>query len=154
MVSDQISQEALAKCLSRLAEYARKKGATSIHMPRIGYGMQNIQWYIIERLIRKYLTAKRIGVYIYYFRRGTARVNTEEGLNLFALFSLPVIFYVCKFQKTIDRTKSGFRKPLDVVKAEKQPEKQNLNLAKEQWSFNICRQQCGFCERAAINIVF
>ncbi|VDN56560.1 unnamed protein product [Dracunculus medinensis] len=66
---DEIDLHHLSECFSRLAEYAVKNASVSIHMPRYSYGMCNVKWYSVERLIRKYFTAKSIPVYIYYFQR-------------------------------------------------------------------------------------
>lgn len=88
---DRISQEALGECFSRLAAYAEQKGKTSVHLPRIGYGVRNIQWYVIERLIRKHLTAKGIPTYVYYFQR---RSTLQSGNFLF-LDTFLKFFYIC-----------------------------------------------------------
>jgi hypothetical protein len=71
---DVILMDALSTCLKRVSAYARlmmsaHDEAISVHLPRIGYGMRNVQWYTVERLIRKYLTDRRIPTYIYYYDR-------------------------------------------------------------------------------------
>jgi hypothetical protein len=68
-----MNTSALAKSLSRVAELARSQKVNgrqmSVHVPRIGYGMPKVQWYTIERLIKKHLCRRGVPVYIYYFDR-------------------------------------------------------------------------------------
>ncbi|XP_043928021.1 chromodomain-helicase-DNA-binding protein 1-like isoform X2 [Protopterus annectens] len=49
--------------------FAAKKRNASVHLPRIGHATKNFNWYGTERLIRKYLAARKIPTYIYYFPR-------------------------------------------------------------------------------------
>ncbi|MFH4980642.1 hypothetical protein AB6A40_007351 [Gnathostoma spinigerum] len=65
----EISTQLLSKCFSRIAAYALSSGSVSIHLPRIGYGMRDLSWYVVDRLIRKHFTDLGINTYVYYFRR-------------------------------------------------------------------------------------
>eukprot|EP00047_Mylnosiga_fluctuans_P024618 m.165228 g.165228 ORF g.165228 m.165228 type:complete len:320 (-) comp9892_c0_seq33:1065-2024(-) len=77
----EIMLDALGKGLARLAAYAAQTGA-SVHLPRIGHRTPNFNWYGVERILRKCLTAKRVPAAIYYFkaaRRSTAPVDSPDS---------------------------------------------------------------------------
>ncbi|KAM4873050.1 chromodomain-helicase-DNA-binding protein 1-like [Thomomys bottae] len=63
-----IRMAALEAGLKKIYVAAKKKKA-SVHLPRIGHATKGFNWYGTERLIRKYLAAKGIPTYIYYFPR-------------------------------------------------------------------------------------
>jgi hypothetical protein len=63
--------EALEKALTKVA-YAAKNLNATCHLPRIGYGLPNVNWYGVERVIKKCLAGAGIKTLVYYFpRRGT-----------------------------------------------------------------------------------
>ncbi|XP_054419257.1 chromodomain-helicase-DNA-binding protein 1-like [Pteronotus mesoamericanus] len=68
-----IKMAALEKGLKKILLAAKKKKA-SVHLPRIGHATKGFNWYGTERLIRKYLAAKGIPTYIYYFPRNKAAI--------------------------------------------------------------------------------
>lgn len=59
------SLESALKCLG---QYAFKQKCT-VHLPRIGYGLDKFNWYGTERMIRKFLCRRNVPTYIYYFSR-------------------------------------------------------------------------------------
>ncbi|XP_013389093.1 chromodomain-helicase-DNA-binding protein 1-like [Lingula anatina] len=66
-----IKLPALEEGLQRLYKVAKQRNA-SVHLPRIGYNTPGFNWYGTERLIRKWLAAKGIPTYIYYYPRKKA----------------------------------------------------------------------------------
>uniref|UniRef100_F1KTD2 Chromodomain-helicase-DNA-binding protein 1-like protein n=1 Tax=Ascaris suum TaxID=6253 RepID=F1KTD2_ASCSU len=62
----EIRDKPFVEGLTRLAAYAKTHGANSVHLPRLGYGMTNVNWYSMEHMIRRHLTEKQIHTYIYY----------------------------------------------------------------------------------------
>ncbi|XP_012873811.1 PREDICTED: chromodomain-helicase-DNA-binding protein 1-like isoform X1 [Dipodomys ordii] len=66
-----IRMAALEEGLKKIYVAAKKKKA-SVHLPRIGHATKGFNWYGTERLIRKYLAARGIPTYIYYFPRSRA----------------------------------------------------------------------------------
>nr|KAF6412975.1 chromodomain helicase DNA binding protein 1 like [Molossus molossus] len=68
-----IKMAALEEGLKKISLAAKKKKA-SVHLPRIGHATKGFNWYGTERLIRKYLAAKGIPTYIYYFPRNKAAI--------------------------------------------------------------------------------
>ncbi|XP_069492562.1 chromodomain-helicase-DNA-binding protein 1-like [Ambystoma mexicanum] len=54
---------------------AAKKMNASVHLPRIGHATKGFNWYGSERLIRKYLAAKGIPTFIYYYPRTSSRMQ-------------------------------------------------------------------------------
>lgn len=63
-----VQLNALEEGLKKISHTAKKKHA-SVHLPRIGQTSPNFNWYGTERLIRKWLCAKGIPTYIYYYPR-------------------------------------------------------------------------------------
>lgn len=59
---------ALDQALEALARRALTLNA-SVHMPRIGYGTPNFNWYAVERLIKRNLRDRGVDTSIYYFSR-------------------------------------------------------------------------------------
>ncbi|XP_054568059.1 chromodomain-helicase-DNA-binding protein 1-like [Eptesicus fuscus] len=72
-----IKMTALEEGLKKIFLAAKKKKA-SVHLPRIGHATKGFNWYGTERLIRKYLAAKGIPTYIYYFPRNKAAVPHSQ----------------------------------------------------------------------------
>jgi chromodomain-helicase-DNA-binding protein 1-like len=60
--------EPLEESLTRVAIKAKELGA-SIHMPRIGYGLPNFNWYGVERIIKKTLSNYGIVSFVYYYKK-------------------------------------------------------------------------------------
>jgi hypothetical protein len=65
---------ALEAALYKVQYAARSMNAT-VHMPRIGFGLPNFNWYGVERVIKKCLVSSNIATYVYYYKRGT----TDRG---------------------------------------------------------------------------
>ncbi|KAK2650700.1 hypothetical protein Ddye_018189 [Dipteronia dyeriana] len=67
-----ISIPDLESCLSK-ASFSAAQNSASIHMPRIGYQdwSDRSQWYIVERLLRKYASIYNIKIFVYYYRRSS-----------------------------------------------------------------------------------
>jgi O-acetyl-ADP-ribose deacetylase (regulator of RNase III) len=61
-----IRYEAVAQCLSQLAEKAKELGA-SVHMPRIGCGLAGGKWDRIEPIVLETLVKNGVAVYVYDF---------------------------------------------------------------------------------------
>lgn len=61
-----VRYDAIATCLTSLAEHASRLGA-GVHMPRIGCGLAGGTWDKIEPLILAALSEKEIPVYVYDF---------------------------------------------------------------------------------------
>ncbi|GLD99976.1 hypothetical protein PINS_up008704 [Pythium insidiosum] len=59
---------ALERALQTLASRALRLQA-SVHMPRIGYGTPQFNWYAVERIIKRQLSDANVPVSIYYFSR-------------------------------------------------------------------------------------
>lgn len=59
-----VAMEALATCLAKVAQLARKMNA-GIFMPRIGTGLGGSSWVAIEPLISKHLAGLSVTVYDY-----------------------------------------------------------------------------------------
>lgn len=57
---------ALQNSLRVLAQHAKKLNA-SVHMPRIGYGTPQFNWYAVERIIRRELRDANVATCIYYY---------------------------------------------------------------------------------------
>lgn len=72
-----IKMPALEEGLKKIFLAAKKKKA-SVHLPRIGHATKGFNWYGTERLIRKYLAAKGIPTYIYYFPRNKAVIPHSQ----------------------------------------------------------------------------
>uniref|UniRef100_A0A915PGC4 Uncharacterized protein n=1 Tax=Setaria digitata TaxID=48799 RepID=A0A915PGC4_9BILA len=72
---DSIDHNVLSECLKKVAFYATNSNIRSVHMPRIGYNMKNISWYMIERLIRRILVSRGIHTYVYYSKGKTNSAN-------------------------------------------------------------------------------
>jgi hypothetical protein len=64
-----INLPSLRQCLQRVQHYAAQKQLTSIHMPQIWFGLQNLDEQQLRRLIDNHLCSNGINVYIYKFRR-------------------------------------------------------------------------------------
>ncbi|KAJ0398400.1 hypothetical protein ATCC90586_000691 [Pythium insidiosum] len=62
---------ALERALQSLAAQALSLRA-SVHMPRIGYGTPQFNWYAVERIIKRQLSDANVPVSIYYFSRRPA----------------------------------------------------------------------------------
>ncbi|XP_007946578.1 chromodomain-helicase-DNA-binding protein 1-like [Orycteropus afer afer] len=73
-----VKMAALEEGLKKIFLAAKKRKA-SVHLPRIGYATKGFNWYGTERLIRKYLAAKGIPTYIYYFPRSKASVHHSQS---------------------------------------------------------------------------
>ncbi|XP_006097830.1 chromodomain-helicase-DNA-binding protein 1-like isoform X1 [Myotis lucifugus] len=73
-----IKMTALEEGLKKIFLAAKKKKA-SVHLPRIGHATKGFNWYGTERLIRKYLAAKGIPTYVYYFPRNKAAVPHSQS---------------------------------------------------------------------------
>ncbi|MBO0832544.1 MAG: macro domain-containing protein [Actinobacteria bacterium] len=58
-----VRYDALAQCLSKLAEHAEQ--GTLIHMPRIGCGLAGGNWDQVEQLIDEHLTVAGLDVRVY-----------------------------------------------------------------------------------------
>ncbi|CAF5065838.1 unnamed protein product, partial [Rotaria magnacalcarata] len=69
---------ALDSALRGLAKRAKELKA-SVHLPRIGVGSQGFNWYGTEKLIKKYLSSRRIPTYIYYFKRDGSATNNKRS---------------------------------------------------------------------------
>ncbi|XP_037014775.2 chromodomain-helicase-DNA-binding protein 1-like isoform X1 [Artibeus jamaicensis] len=74
-----IKVAALEEGLKKIFLAAKKKKA-SVHLPRIGHATKGFNWYGTERLIRKYLAAKGIPTYIYYFPRNKSTILHSQYL--------------------------------------------------------------------------
>ncbi|UGT44358.1 macro domain-containing protein [Nocardia yamanashiensis] len=61
-----IRYDAVAQCLSAVAEHAVRLGA-SVHMPRIGCGLAGGKWERIEPIIADTLSARQVAVTVYDF---------------------------------------------------------------------------------------
>lgn len=61
-----IRYEAVAQCLTQLAEKAKELGA-SVHMPRIGCGLAGGKWELVEPLIVEALVKNEVATYVYDF---------------------------------------------------------------------------------------
>ncbi|KAG7389735.1 Chromodomain-helicase-DNA-binding protein 1-like [Phytophthora pseudosyringae] len=61
---------ALETALQNLAYRALELGAT-VHLPRIGYGTPNFNWYAVERLLARNFRDVGVEATIYYYSRGT-----------------------------------------------------------------------------------
>ncbi|KAM8812331.1 chromodomain-helicase-DNA-binding protein 1-like isoform 2-T2 [Rhynchonycteris naso] len=72
-----IKMAALEEGLKKIFLAAKKKKA-SVHLPRIGHATKGFNWYGTERLIRKYLAAKGVPTYIYYFPRNKAAIPPSQ----------------------------------------------------------------------------
>ncbi|XP_066117883.1 chromodomain-helicase-DNA-binding protein 1-like isoform X3 [Saccopteryx bilineata] len=72
-----IKMAALEEGLKKIFLAAKKKKA-SVHLPRLGHATKGFNWYGTERLIRKYLAAKGIPTYIYYFPRNKAAIPPSQ----------------------------------------------------------------------------
>lgn len=57
---------ALQNSLRILAQHAKQLNA-SVHMPRIGYGTPQFNWYAVERIIRRELRDANVATCIYYY---------------------------------------------------------------------------------------
>ncbi|ETN86210.1 hypothetical protein NECAME_01338, partial [Necator americanus] len=64
---DEIRPIILELCFTRIGEYARHNNV-NVHMARIGYGT-SLNWYTVERLIKKCISDHGVPTYIYYFAR-------------------------------------------------------------------------------------
>ncbi|XP_059530075.1 chromodomain-helicase-DNA-binding protein 1-like isoform X2 [Myotis daubentonii] len=73
-----IKMTALEEGLKKISLAAKKKKA-SVHLPRIGHATKGFNWYGTERLIRKYLAAKGIPTYVYYFPRNKAAAPHSQS---------------------------------------------------------------------------
>ncbi|XP_035871395.1 chromodomain-helicase-DNA-binding protein 1-like isoform X2 [Phyllostomus discolor] len=73
-----IKVAALEEGLKKIFLAAKKKKA-SVHLPRIGHATKGFNWYGTERLIRKYLAAKGIPTYIYYFPRNKSAIPHAQS---------------------------------------------------------------------------
>uniref|UniRef100_A0A8D2CLZ5 Chromodomain-helicase-DNA-binding protein 1-like n=1 Tax=Sciurus vulgaris TaxID=55149 RepID=A0A8D2CLZ5_SCIVU len=73
-----IKMAALEEGLKKIFLAAKRKKA-SVHLPRIGHATKGFNWYGTERLIRKYLAARGIPTYIYYFPRSKAAVLHSQS---------------------------------------------------------------------------
>lgn len=73
-----IKMTALEEGLKKISLAAKKKKA-SVHLPRIGHATKGFNWYGTERLIRKYLAAKGIPTYVYYFPRNKAAAPPSQS---------------------------------------------------------------------------
>ena len=68
-------KKSLTMGLKALSQYALTHSA-NVHLPRIAAG----DWYSTERMLRKYLTARNIDTFVYYFRRHvTTRDDDDPG---------------------------------------------------------------------------
>ncbi|VDM27146.1 unnamed protein product [Toxocara canis] len=74
---NEILDKPFVECLTRLAAYAKSHNSTSVHFPRLGYGMTNINWYSMEHMIRRHLTDRRIHTYVYY-HTGKMRIQQRN----------------------------------------------------------------------------
>ncbi|XP_048207852.1 chromodomain-helicase-DNA-binding protein 1-like [Perognathus longimembris pacificus] len=84
-----IRMAALEEGLRKIYVAAKKKKA-SVHLPRIGHATKGFNWYGTERLIRKYLAARGIPTYIYYFpRRRAAGIQSPPSSSSSSSTQLP-----------------------------------------------------------------
>ncbi|XP_078514462.1 chromodomain-helicase-DNA-binding protein 1-like isoform X1 [Lissotriton helveticus] len=60
---------------------AAKKRKASVHLPRIGHATKGFNWYGTERLIRKYLVAKGVPTFIYYFPRNVSSSISQPSAS-------------------------------------------------------------------------
>jgi O-acetyl-ADP-ribose deacetylase (regulator of RNase III) len=60
-----VSYDALADCMAKIARYAMEHGHAAVAMPRIGAGLANGDWAIIERIIERQLVAAGVDVVVY-----------------------------------------------------------------------------------------
>ncbi|KAL0481401.1 chromodomain-helicase-DNA-binding protein 1 [Acrasis kona] len=67
-----IVMTALESALNKVA-YAANSLSASVHLPRIGYGLKNFNWYGLERIIKKCLPSVGIKTYVYYYKRGATK---------------------------------------------------------------------------------
>ncbi|KAJ1119230.1 hypothetical protein NDU88_007416 [Pleurodeles waltl] len=70
-----IKLSALEDGLKKIYLAAKNRNA-SVHLPRIGHATKGFNWYGTERLIRKYLVAKGVPTFIYYFPRKVCNILT------------------------------------------------------------------------------
>jgi hypothetical protein len=59
-----VRYEAIGRALGRLGDEALRRGA-SVHMPRIGCGLAEGQWELIEPLIQRQLVERGVAVTVY-----------------------------------------------------------------------------------------
>eukprot|EP00004_Rigifila_ramosa_P023964 TRINITY_DN6827_c0_g1_i1.p1 TRINITY_DN6827_c0_g1~~TRINITY_DN6827_c0_g1_i1.p1 ORF type:complete len:1231 (-),score=308.94 TRINITY_DN6827_c0_g1_i1:64-3459(-) len=63
----QIRLPALQSALEKVALAALGLGGASVHLPRIGARIPGVNWYAIERLLRKCLSMRHVRAAVYYF---------------------------------------------------------------------------------------
>jgi O-acetyl-ADP-ribose deacetylase (regulator of RNase III) len=71
---------ALSSALEKVAYLAIQKGAT-VHMPRIGTGEAGGDWKIIEGIVQETLTARGVGVTVYYLHEGEDESARQPPLD-------------------------------------------------------------------------
>jgi hypothetical protein len=54
-----------------------------VHLPRIGYGLPNVNWYGVERVIKKCLSGAGIKTLVYYFPRRGGKQRTTPSKQRF-----------------------------------------------------------------------
>ena len=66
--------EELEVALDKVSIVAKNLKA-SVHLPRIGAGLANFNWYSVERVIKKCLASRGIPTFVYYFQRRSSVAN-------------------------------------------------------------------------------
>ncbi|KAF0980027.1 hypothetical protein FDP41_001180 [Naegleria fowleri] len=68
---------ALEVALHKVA-YAAVTNNATVHMPRIGFGLQGFDWYSTERILKKCLLKAGIKTFVYYFDRNANSNNLKQ----------------------------------------------------------------------------
>ncbi len=63
-----IQFDALTLALKKVCQVAKNLNL-SVHLPRIGAGTFDFNWYGIERLLKKYLASRQVPTFVYYYKR-------------------------------------------------------------------------------------
>jgi len=71
---------ALSSALEKVRHVAQTR-QLSVHLPRIGTGTKNFNWYGIERLLRKTLSSKGVPTYVYYYDRHQRKRKNQNSNN-------------------------------------------------------------------------
>ena len=66
--------ESLEETLKKVSYKAKELGA-SVHMPRIGYGLPNFNWYAVERILKKNLSTLGIPSFVYYYKKHQSPIS-------------------------------------------------------------------------------
>jgi len=66
--------EPLEETLKKVSYKAKELGA-SVHMPRIGYGLPNFNWYAVERILKKNLSTLGIPSFVYYYKKHQSPIS-------------------------------------------------------------------------------